>query len=349
MLGLKSGTVGIVPYDPQWRNDFATECRNLQDLIGDCSVEIQHVGSTSIDNCNAKPIIDIAVGVVSLKESETVISILTGAGYDFLGDAGIPGRYFFAKGTRELRTHYIHVEELGGNLWMNHLVFRDMLKGNKKLVDEYSRLKSKLATEFPGDREKYTEQKSDFIKKVICRGLAVLKTNTEEISFSEVTALGFGMLYDYVKEFNACGEERYSTIKSAEDLKDFVETLENAKAGKNLKPGYVASETHFFVTKKGKVVGRVDYRKELTENLITEGGHIGYEICPSERNKGICTAMVGRFLKEKVSGPEKVLVTCFVDNESSERVILSLGGIYEDTRISPRNGKPTKRFWIDLE
>jgi GrpB-like predicted nucleotidyltransferase (UPF0157 family) len=71
-----------------------------------------------------------------LQESGKTISILVGAGYDFQGDAGILGRYFFAKGLRELRTHYIHVEEVGGELWWNHLVFRDMLNGNTKLVEE---------------------------------------------------------------------------------------------------------------------------------------------------------------------------------------------------------------------
>ena len=44
--------------------------------LHDYDVDIQHIGSTSIVGCLAKPIIDIAIGVKSLEYREQLIPVL---------------------------------------------------------------------------------------------------------------------------------------------------------------------------------------------------------------------------------------------------------------------------------
>ncbi|MFD1849859.1 GrpB family protein [Oceanobacillus bengalensis] len=70
MLGVDKGTVHLVKHDKKWKAIFQSEKALLEKLISEHIVEIQHFGSTSIRHIKAKPIIDILIGVKSLKDTE---------------------------------------------------------------------------------------------------------------------------------------------------------------------------------------------------------------------------------------------------------------------------------------
>lgn len=65
MIGLKRGTVKLWPHQRLWEDVAADMIVLLKLLLNDGAVDIQHVGSTSIQSICAKPIIDIVVGVNS--------------------------------------------------------------------------------------------------------------------------------------------------------------------------------------------------------------------------------------------------------------------------------------------
>jgi GrpB-like predicted nucleotidyltransferase (UPF0157 family) len=167
MLGLKSGTVRIEKYNPEWKNKFEKEQIRLESALKEYNVNIQHVGSTSIIGCSAKPIIDIAIGVESLEYGEKLIAVLEKIGYIYDGDGKIPGRHFFKKGNGELRTHYIHLEPINGELWSNHILYRDYLNNHFELVKEYSNLKESLESEFADNRDGYARKKDPFIENIL--------------------------------------------------------------------------------------------------------------------------------------------------------------------------------------
>lgn len=167
MLGLKRGTVKLMPYDYEWKELYKKEEKLLYSLIGDYIADIQHVGSTSIEGLTAKPIMDIAVGVKSLKTAEDFKDILEGAGYKCRGDAGIPGRVFFVKGNDDFQTHYLHIEVYKGPLWENHIYFRDYLCSDEKVKEQYLKLKKVLAEKYSDDRYAYTNEKNEFITAVM--------------------------------------------------------------------------------------------------------------------------------------------------------------------------------------
>ncbi|MFL0269363.1 GrpB family protein [Candidatus Clostridium radicumherbarum] len=167
MIGLKRGTVKLLPYDYRWVELYKQEEKLLLSLIGEYVIDIQHVGSTSIKGLDSKPIIDIAVGIKSLNDTENFRNLLENAGYQYRGRAGVEGRIMFAKGSEDLRTHYLHIEVYGGDLWENHIYFRDYLQLNKKSFEEYSRLKKELAEKFKEDRNSYTSSKNNFINSTL--------------------------------------------------------------------------------------------------------------------------------------------------------------------------------------
>lgn len=47
------------------------------------------------------------------------------------------------------------------------LKFRDILRSDLQIRDEYCKLKRLLANKYPNDRESYTADKSAFIKQVL--------------------------------------------------------------------------------------------------------------------------------------------------------------------------------------
>lgn len=169
MIGLGRGTVKVVPYNLKWQEIYQEEEKLLYHLLGKWAQDIQHVGSTAIEGLDSKPIIDIAVGVKSLKDVDNFRSLLEANGYDFRGNAGVEGRIFFAKGRENLRTHYLHIEIIHGELWKNHISFRDYLRIDKKVVEEYSRLKKELASRYINDRNAYTAAKNDFIESILAK------------------------------------------------------------------------------------------------------------------------------------------------------------------------------------
>jgi GrpB-like predicted nucleotidyltransferase (UPF0157 family) len=167
-IGLKSGTVRLVEYDEGWPGMFEEEKGLLESALKDIEmIDIQHVGSTSVPGMKSKPVIDIAVGVKRLSDGERCIGPLERIGYEYRGDAGVPGRQFFAKGPRENRTYHVNVEAWNGRLWKNHVLFRDYLKEHPQTRKEYQKLKEVLEAKYPGDRDSYTSEKDSFIKKII--------------------------------------------------------------------------------------------------------------------------------------------------------------------------------------
>ena len=98
-----------------------------------------------------------------------------------------------------------------------------------------------------------------------------------------------------------------------------------------------------------RLVGMLQVRHSLNEALRLFGGHIGYSIRPSERHKGYVSQMLKAALPFcKSLGLDRVLITCSKDNETSRRVILKNGGVYENTVQHPSENKELERYWITL-
>jgi GrpB-like predicted nucleotidyltransferase (UPF0157 family) len=159
--------VVLVPYSEAWPALFVEERLRIERALGSWVKRIEHVGSTAVPGVAAKPILDIMVGVRSLREAEYCIRPLEQLGYEYRGEAGVSGRLFFRKGNP--RTHHLHVTEIGSEFWERHLLFRDYLRAHSKTAREYAQLKHHLADRFRGDRAGYTEAKTGFISEIVRR------------------------------------------------------------------------------------------------------------------------------------------------------------------------------------
>jgi GrpB-like predicted nucleotidyltransferase (UPF0157 family) len=168
-LGLESGTVRVVPYDPRWAELFARESGRIRAALTarSLTLEIEHMGSTAVPGLSAKPIVDILAGWDRAEELPLVIDTLKDAGYVHRGEQDIPGREFFRRG--EPRQYHLHLAQYRGTFWRDHLAFRDLLRADAGVAGAYQALKLTLAEQYPRDREAYIAGKTEFVQDMLRR------------------------------------------------------------------------------------------------------------------------------------------------------------------------------------
>lgn len=99
-----------------------------------------------------------------------------------------------------------------------------------------------------------------------------------------------------------------------------------------------------------KIVGSINVRWNLSEEMKRFGGNIGYGIRPTERRKGYnkINLYLGLIEAQKL-GLDKVMLDCDVNNLGSARTMQALGGVLERTEVDPYDGLLTSVYWFDVD
>ncbi len=157
--------IELVDYNPDWPVRFELMKSRLLERFGDTVTRIEHYGSTAVPGMPAKPVIDILVEVPSFEIARReFIPRLSGAAceYWWYTDHII---FIIREKPFGRRSHHIHIAAKGHRLWEG-VAFRDYLIANPDAAVEYAILKRQLSAEYCGDREKYTDAKTDFIRQI---------------------------------------------------------------------------------------------------------------------------------------------------------------------------------------
>ncbi len=157
---------------------------------------------------------------------------------------------------------------------------------------------------------------------------------------------------EYILEHIEQGETILHGAASLEKMPSYGEWLDRLKMFSNEKtvpPGCVASTTFFAVRPSdGRIVGTIDVRHRLNDFLRSYGGHIGYGVRPTERNKGYATQMLKLALAyARQIGLTKVMLACNRDNEASRRTILKCNGVLEREFLHT-DGHIVQVYWITI-
>ena len=168
-IGLRRGTVTLLPHDSAWESEAARTVERLTTLFGEVARDVQHVGSTAIRHIAAKPIIDIAVAVDELDAIAPLIPALLANGVIHRPQNDNATQRFFVCGdlSRDVITHHIHVVQADSTEWRNYVNFRDYLNVHPKHAAAYEQLKHTLAVSYPADRAAYTDGKAAFIQHTL--------------------------------------------------------------------------------------------------------------------------------------------------------------------------------------
>ncbi len=133
------------------------------------------------------------------------------------------------------------------------------------------------------------------------------------------------------------------------DCRDFDRYLEELEL-KEPKDGKVPDSVFFLLDEeRDRLLGAVNIRHYLNENLLKDGGHIGDGIRPSERRRGYGTELVRLALEEcRKLGIDRVLMFCDKDNVASAKTIIKNGGVLDGEFVNS-DGEIEQRYWIDLK
>ncbi|WP_208560809.1 GrpB family protein [Marinilactibacillus kalidii] len=170
ILGMRKQEIQLAEYDPCWAEVFDQTKKEIVKETNLNQYQIEHIGSTAIKGIPAKPIIDILIGINSLRNgSEAVINQLKKA--DFLKlkverpDEIVLAR--FTDDTYEVKTHFIHLVELNAKKWKELIFFRDYLNEHRSDRERYAQLKQQILREQTITIESYTDKKIDFIEDIL--------------------------------------------------------------------------------------------------------------------------------------------------------------------------------------
>ena len=159
-------------------------------------------------------------------------------------------------------------------------------------------------------------------------------------------------IMEYRREFLDTGSsmDGCGSLRMIDNGREFIKKCRDYENIETLPEGRVQATQFLFVRKADNcIVGMLQVGHYFNDYLERFGGHIGYSVRPSERQKGYAKEMLKMSLPYcREVGIERVLVTCIESNIASENTILANGGIYESTVYEPTEKVNLKRFWIDV-
>ena len=150
-------------YQEIWKEWYFEEEKILKGVLTG-NVRISHIGSTAIPSIYAKPIIDILVEIPTESDILYYKNLIVNIGYICMSQN--ENRISFNKGYMETgfaeRVFHLHMRYEGDN---DELYFRDYLIEHPDVANEYEELKLKLWKKYEHNRDAYTNEKINFVKK----------------------------------------------------------------------------------------------------------------------------------------------------------------------------------------
>jgi GrpB-like predicted nucleotidyltransferase (UPF0157 family) len=148
-------TIQVLPYDENWPLAFEEIKAELDSVLDESVIAVEHVGSTSVPGLWAKPIIDIDI-VIKKGAFERVKTCLAQLAYTHVGDQGIPTREVFKyENKAHLMRHHLYVCEVDSPELKRNMALRDHLRIDAADRERYSQIKIEMAKRHPHDIDAY--------------------------------------------------------------------------------------------------------------------------------------------------------------------------------------------------
>lgn len=160
-----ASTLKLEPYNPAWPTRFTAEAARLSDVLRDTISGIEHVGSTAVPGLAGKPVLDIAIAVLSEATADACVAPLTGLGYAYRGQNGDDARRrYYTRDANGVRTVQLHLYILPAAAWDEKLLFRDALRADPTLAAAYEAEKFRVASVVAWDKSAYALAKDPFVE-----------------------------------------------------------------------------------------------------------------------------------------------------------------------------------------
>jgi ribonuclease III len=151
--------VTLAAPDARWPALAAEEIARIRAALPD--VEIEHIGSTAVGGLEAKPIIDLLIGVSELTSALRIPE------YEACGEAGVPGRLYFRK--RGPVSFNGQVVERGSPLWLDAILLRDYLRAHPEECGRYASAKREAVESGATSLLRYSDAKAPLVRDLLER------------------------------------------------------------------------------------------------------------------------------------------------------------------------------------
>lgn len=171
----QSGDYSIEKFDPKWKIRFEEAKELLQKTFATKALQIEHVGSTSVEGMSAKPVIDILVIIPNITDVAAEREQMQNLGYIYKENYIAGNSLFFCKDKDGVRVENIHVLPEGHPRIASFVDKRDYFRTHPDEVKRYEEVKRALAMQFPNDYRAYAKGKNDYLNRELVEKIAVWK------------------------------------------------------------------------------------------------------------------------------------------------------------------------------
>jgi GrpB-like predicted nucleotidyltransferase (UPF0157 family) len=162
--------ITLVPYDPAWPAQFATEADRIRAALGSGVILLEHTGSTSVPGLAAKPIIDITLVVPDSADEGAYVPALEAAGYQLA--IREPGWFEHRLLRGSNPSVNLHTFSHGCPEVERMVVFRDWLRTHDADRELYERTKRELAAREWDYVQDYADAKGQVVETILARATA---------------------------------------------------------------------------------------------------------------------------------------------------------------------------------
>ena len=156
----------VAEYDSEWKSLFLTLGTKLREVLGEAADRIDHVGSTSIEGMDAKPIVDIQLSVTDFDNESLYREQIESLGFERRRDNPDKTKKYFREIPGRRRTH-IHVRRTGSVSEQMTLLFRDYLRNHPIDCMKYAEEKHRLMKLHSKERTMYVEGKGPVVWEIM--------------------------------------------------------------------------------------------------------------------------------------------------------------------------------------
>lgn len=185
-------------YNPHWPDDFQKLKTKIEEALPGLNINIEHVGSTSVPNLAAKPIIDIALEVPNSSEELSYVPHLEAIGFQL--HIREPEWWEHRMFKHHDHAVHLHVFTQACPEVEKMTSFRDHLKSHPSDFELYLNKKRELAKRTWKYLQHYADAKTEVVKDIMSR----IRTHQNLVSLSEVevstdsSLLNLDLTYSYI-------------------------------------------------------------------------------------------------------------------------------------------------------
>jgi GrpB-like predicted nucleotidyltransferase (UPF0157 family) len=169
--------IHLEPHRPEWLTAFEAERDRIAEALGVASTVVQHIGSTAVVGLDAKPIIDIMIGSSRVPPPEPWTAGLAKLGYQPMGEAGVPGRWYFRLRVPPCRN--VHLVQLDGSHWIGNLALRNYLQVSPDACRRYCEVKRTVVAGGATSLIEYSRAKRAIVETLLGEALSTTHSTNQ--------------------------------------------------------------------------------------------------------------------------------------------------------------------------